>query len=93
VGTSSIGQEPSPSDSGSGLSSPARESSARTIVGSLNLLAAIGAVMWHGRSLIELAKTDARPLLGAGIILLAAALGATPRDVVAAIRAWKRDKS
>ena len=73
----------------SGLPSQPLASWGQTLADSVNQLAAIGAVMWSAPSLIALASTDARPLLGAGLILLTAAVRARPRDVVSAIRAWR----
>lgn len=74
----------------SGLSLPHLASWAQLLAGSVNQLAAIGAVIWGARDLIALAATDARPLLGAGVILTIAAIRARPKDLVAAILAWRK---
>jgi len=41
-------------------------------------------VALQASALVALAKTDVRPLLGAGIVLLTAALGVRPRHLIAA---------
>jgi hypothetical protein len=87
--TSPDGPEQSSSESPSGSLSLQPVSWAPLLVGQLNRLAVTGTVAWSTPALLELAKSDARPLLGAGIILTVALVGARPRDLVAAIKAWR----
>lgn len=83
------GPEQPSSEPHSGLLSPHPASWVPGLAGFINQAIASVAVIWHGKALITLATTDARPLLGGGIILLTAALGARPKDMVAAIKAWR----